>query len=217
MTPPTRHLNFRCANISSILFALQTFDSEEIVPLNADTSDVLRVLSNLCIQAHQQLIRIVEDRLQSIIGGVASRLRSSHFFFFFFNTFSHLLPPLYSLSTRSPGERDHRFFQLVFEAGCVQEASQLGPQSGGRRNGVAPEGAGSSSRSSDAPGAAHHPDGAGFPRAHLPHRRHGSEQPAVEEGHVLLQPGHADTVETLPQLFGLSSFELPFKLFLQVS
>lgn len=45
----------------------QTFDSEEIVPLNADTSDVLRVLSNLCIQAHQQLIRIVEDRLQSII------------------------------------------------------------------------------------------------------------------------------------------------------
>lgn len=77
----------------SILFALQTFDSEEIVPLNADTSDVLRVLSNLCIQAHQQLIRIVEDRLQSIIGGAASHLRSSHFLFLFiflhFLTFSH--------------------------------------------------------------------------------------------------------------------------------
>lgn len=144
------------------------------------------------------------------------RHASDHHTFLFF-TFSHLLPPLHSLSTRSAGERDHRFFQLVFEAGCVQEASQLGPQSGGRRNGVAPEGAGSSSRSSDAPGAAHHPDGAGFPRAHLPHRRHGSEQPAAEEGHVLLQPGHADTVETHPQLFGLSSFELPFKLFMQVS
>lgn len=35
-------------------------------------SDVLRVLSNLCIQAHQQLIRIVEDRLQSVIGITAS-------------------------------------------------------------------------------------------------------------------------------------------------
>lgn len=83
MTPDPADPASELLNISSILFALQNLDSEEIVPLNADTSEVLRVLSNLCIQAHQQLIRIVEDRLQSIIGGAASRLRSSHFFIFY--------------------------------------------------------------------------------------------------------------------------------------
>ncbi|XP_040896238.1 unconventional myosin-Vb [Toxotes jaculatrix] len=45
----------------------QTLDSDELVPLTADLSDLIRALSDLCIQAYQQLLSITETRLQNII------------------------------------------------------------------------------------------------------------------------------------------------------
>ncbi|XP_056270474.1 unconventional myosin-Vb [Pseudoliparis swirei] len=45
----------------------QTLDSDEVVPLTADLSDLIRALSDLCIQAYQQLLSITEQRLQNII------------------------------------------------------------------------------------------------------------------------------------------------------
>lgn len=47
--------------------AKQTFDAEEIVPLGVDLSDQIHTLSDLCIQAYQQLLSITETRLQNII------------------------------------------------------------------------------------------------------------------------------------------------------
>ncbi|XP_067370667.1 unconventional myosin-Va isoform X2 [Channa argus] len=44
-----------------------TSESDELVPLTTDLSDLIRVLSDLCIQAYQQLLSITETRLQSII------------------------------------------------------------------------------------------------------------------------------------------------------
>ncbi|XP_044216602.1 unconventional myosin-Vb isoform X2 [Thunnus albacares] len=45
----------------------QTLDSEDMVPLATDLSDLIRALSDLCIQAYQQLLSITETRLQNII------------------------------------------------------------------------------------------------------------------------------------------------------
>uniref|UniRef100_A0A665WQM8 Methyl-CpG binding domain protein 3b n=1 Tax=Echeneis naucrates TaxID=173247 RepID=A0A665WQM8_ECHNA len=45
----------------------QTLDSDELVPLTSDLSDLIRALSDLCIQAYQQLLSITETHLQNII------------------------------------------------------------------------------------------------------------------------------------------------------
>ncbi|XP_044056593.1 unconventional myosin-Vb [Siniperca chuatsi] len=45
----------------------QTLDSDELVPLTTDLSDLIHALSDLCIQAYQQLLSITETRLQNII------------------------------------------------------------------------------------------------------------------------------------------------------
>ncbi|XP_055019132.1 unconventional myosin-Vb [Boleophthalmus pectinirostris] len=45
----------------------QMWESDEMVPLAVDLSDQIRVLSDLCIQAYQQLLSITEARLQSIV------------------------------------------------------------------------------------------------------------------------------------------------------
>ncbi|XP_039984530.1 unconventional myosin-Vb [Xiphias gladius] len=45
----------------------QTLDSHELVPLTTDLNDLIRALSDLCIQAYQQLLSITETRLQNII------------------------------------------------------------------------------------------------------------------------------------------------------
>ncbi|KAL4000069.1 hemoglobin subunit alpha [Sarotherodon galilaeus] len=45
----------------------QTLDSDTLVPLSADMSDLIRTLSDLSIQAYQQLLSITETRLQNII------------------------------------------------------------------------------------------------------------------------------------------------------
>lgn len=50
------------------IITFQTLDSDELVPLAADLSDLIRTLSDLCIQAYQQLLSITEKRLQNIIG-----------------------------------------------------------------------------------------------------------------------------------------------------
>lgn len=52
------------------LITFQTLDSDELVPLTADLSDLIRTLSDLCIQAYQQLLSITEKRLQNIIGTI---------------------------------------------------------------------------------------------------------------------------------------------------
>lgn len=49
---------------------LQTLDSDDLVPLSMNVSDLIRALSDLCIQAYQQLLSITEKRLQNIIGAV---------------------------------------------------------------------------------------------------------------------------------------------------
>ncbi|XP_038572129.1 unconventional myosin-Vb isoform X2 [Micropterus salmoides] len=45
----------------------QTLDSDDLVPLTTDLSDLIRALSDLCIQAYQQLLSITEAHLQNII------------------------------------------------------------------------------------------------------------------------------------------------------
>uniref|UniRef100_A0AAX7VQ24 Methyl-CpG binding domain protein 3b n=1 Tax=Astatotilapia calliptera TaxID=8154 RepID=A0AAX7VQ24_ASTCA len=45
----------------------QTLDSDTLVPLSADMNDLIRTLSDLSIQAYQQLLSITETRLQNII------------------------------------------------------------------------------------------------------------------------------------------------------
>ncbi|XP_022046954.2 unconventional myosin-Vb [Acanthochromis polyacanthus] len=52
----------------------QAVDSDDLVPLTADLSDLIRSLSDLSIQAYQQLLSITETRLQNII--VAALLES---------------------------------------------------------------------------------------------------------------------------------------------
>ncbi|KAK2835694.1 hypothetical protein Q5P01_016178 [Channa striata] len=44
-----------------------TTESDELVPLTTDLSDLIRAMSDFCIQAYQQLLSITEKRLQSII------------------------------------------------------------------------------------------------------------------------------------------------------
>ncbi|XP_056234565.1 unconventional myosin-Vb [Seriola aureovittata] len=45
----------------------QALDSDELVPLTSDLSDLIRSLSDLCIQAYQQLFSITDTHLQNII------------------------------------------------------------------------------------------------------------------------------------------------------
>lgn len=47
---------------------IETLESEEFVPLSADVTDLNRALSDLSIQAYQQLLSVTETRLQNIIG-----------------------------------------------------------------------------------------------------------------------------------------------------
>ncbi|KAM3619892.1 uncharacterized protein V6R79_015415 [Siganus canaliculatus] len=45
----------------------QSLDSDELPSLTTDVNDLIRALSDLCIQAYQQLVSITEKRLQNII------------------------------------------------------------------------------------------------------------------------------------------------------
>lgn len=54
------------------LIAFQTLDSDTLVPLSADMNDLIHTLSDLSIQAYQQLLSITETRLQNIIGTAKS-------------------------------------------------------------------------------------------------------------------------------------------------
>ncbi|KAG7513176.1 unconventional myosin-Vb-like [Solea senegalensis] len=45
----------------------QTLDSDKVIPLTTDLSDPIHTLSNLRIQAYQQLLSITETRLQNVI------------------------------------------------------------------------------------------------------------------------------------------------------
>uniref|UniRef100_A0A3Q2PF38 Methyl-CpG binding domain protein 3b n=1 Tax=Fundulus heteroclitus TaxID=8078 RepID=A0A3Q2PF38_FUNHE len=45
----------------------QSLDSDELVPMRTDLSDLMRALSDLCIQAYQQLLSITETQLQKLI------------------------------------------------------------------------------------------------------------------------------------------------------
>uniref|UniRef100_A0A8C4EUN0 Methyl-CpG binding domain protein 3b n=1 Tax=Dicentrarchus labrax TaxID=13489 RepID=A0A8C4EUN0_DICLA len=55
------------AAVTAMKAALKTLDSDKLVPLTTDLSVLIRALSNLCIQAYQQLLSITEKRLQNII------------------------------------------------------------------------------------------------------------------------------------------------------
>lgn len=106
------------------LIGFQTLDSDTLVPLSADMSDLIRTLSDLSIQAYQQLLSITETRLQNIIGTAKSdidALPSSAPLIYFLT-----LP---SLSPCPVGERNHpRSIRLSGEAGSEQEAGRLRPQ-----------------------------------------------------------------------------------------
>lgn len=52
----------------------ETLGSDELVPLSTNMSDLIRALSDLCIQAYQQLLSITEKRLHAIIGAAMSVL-----------------------------------------------------------------------------------------------------------------------------------------------
>lgn len=103
--------------------AIQTLDSDDLVPLSMNVSDLIRALSDLCIQAYQQLLSITEKRLQNIIGTVTpggSVLYPLPFV---------LLPV--SRSSCSAGEREHPGSVSIYgQAGDVQEAFWLGPKAG---------------------------------------------------------------------------------------
>lgn len=60
-------------NAESLLL-FQTLGSDELVPLSTNMSDLIRALSDLCIQAYQQLLSITEKRLHAIIGAAMSML-----------------------------------------------------------------------------------------------------------------------------------------------
>uniref|UniRef100_A0A8D3CD60 Methyl-CpG binding domain protein 3b n=1 Tax=Scophthalmus maximus TaxID=52904 RepID=A0A8D3CD60_SCOMX len=55
------------AAVTAVKAALKTHDSSDLVPLTTDLSDLIRALSDLCIQAYQQLLSITETHLQNII------------------------------------------------------------------------------------------------------------------------------------------------------
>uniref|UniRef100_A0A674ELA7 Methyl-CpG binding domain protein 3b n=1 Tax=Salmo trutta TaxID=8032 RepID=A0A674ELA7_SALTR len=65
-------LHIPLAWVPAFLFCL--CDDEDLVPLTSDLSELNRALSDLCIQAYQQLLSISESRLQPII--VAATLES---------------------------------------------------------------------------------------------------------------------------------------------
>lgn len=97
----------------------QTLDSEELVPLSTSMSDLIRALSDLCIQAYQQLLSITEQRLHNIIGAATLAM-----------PVLHPPPPTSSLtssfssrSSCSAGEREHSGSVGIYgEAGDIQEA-----------------------------------------------------------------------------------------------
>lgn len=197
------------------LIAFQTLNSDELVPLTTDVSDLIRTLSDLCIQAYQQLLSITEKRLQNIIGTPTKK------------TMLMLLilspPPLlsshlvlsFSLSPCSVRERDHpRSVCRCGKVGNVQKASRIRPQGLRRRcshHGVGAEGAGSPSHSFVPSGSASSTDGAGLPSAHLPYVCLCFQQPAAEEGHVLLESWHADTVEIYTDTCRINLKEIPLR------
>lgn len=180
-------------------FLFQTLDSDDLAPLTVDLSDLIRALSDLCIQAYQQLLSITEKRLQNIIGTAIIKttlmlwVSTLHFLLS-----SPLLLPL-PFSPCYAGEWDHpRSLCLHGEVGSVQKASRLWPPACGRRcslDGGGAEGAGGAAHRPVPSGSAPLSDGAGLPPAHLLNLHLRSQQPAAEERHVLLEPRHADTVE----------------------
>lgn len=157
----------------------------------------MRALSDLRIQAYQQLLSVAERRLQNIIGTTV--IEQIPMLFMPPPNFSSDAPSL-SLSPCSVGEREHhRSVRLGGKAGTVPKANGFGPPGGGggRRShhvGSA-EGAGSPSRRFVPPGPAPGADGAGLQPAELPHLRLRFQQPPAEERHVLLEPWDANTVE----------------------
>lgn len=148
----------------------QTLDSDKLVPLSADLSDLIRTLSDLSIQAYQQLISITETRLQNIIG--TTKVMTSTHAHPSSALLIYLLIPL-SLSPCPVGERDHpRSIWLSSKAGSNQEASGLGPQDCRGRSshdGVCAEGAWRPSHCPDSASATQGTAGASLSPAHLPH------------------------------------------------
>uniref|UniRef100_A0AAX7VJZ3 Methyl-CpG binding domain protein 3b n=1 Tax=Astatotilapia calliptera TaxID=8154 RepID=A0AAX7VJZ3_ASTCA len=60
-------LEQRYDNLREMSLLTETLDSDTLVPLSADMNDLIRTLSDLSIQAYQQLLSITETRLQNII------------------------------------------------------------------------------------------------------------------------------------------------------
>lgn len=159
-------------------------------------SDLIRALSDLCIQAYQQLLSITEKRLHNIIGavdtGCVCALPSTPLFFSYC-----LFSPL---SCCFAGERDHsRSVGIYGEAGDIQKAFWLRPQASwwwGPNHDNGAEGAGSPPHSFGPSSSAPDADRAGLSPAHPPHLCFCHEQPPAAEGHVLLEPWHPDSVVT---------------------
>lgn len=66
-------LNCTCTLVVVSMITLQcltrqSLDSDELVSMTTDLSDLTRSLSDLCIQAYQQLLSITETQLQKLIG-----------------------------------------------------------------------------------------------------------------------------------------------------
>lgn len=205
------------------LITFQTLESDELVPLTTDLSDLIRALSDLCIQGYQQLLSITETRLQNIIGTTA--LKMTLMILLLLLLLSHMLYYALYLSRCPVGVWDHpRSVWHSSEAGNVQEASGLGPQDCRERwrsyHGIGVEGAGGPSHCPLPSGSALDSDGAGLPPAHLPHLCLRSQQPAAAERHVLLESGHADTVfihtDIQMQHFLIWQFQLCFALYRQI-
>ncbi|TMS20647.1 Unconventional myosin-Vb [Larimichthys crocea] len=85
----------------------QTLNSDELVPLTTDVSDLIRTLSDLCIQAYQQLLSITEKRLQNIIGTPTKKTMLMLLILSTPPLLSSHLVLSFSLSPCSVRERDH--------------------------------------------------------------------------------------------------------------
>lgn len=111
-----------------ISFTFQTLDSGDLVPLTTDVSDLIRALSDLCIQAYQQLLSITEKRLQNLIGAATVKTILMLLMLSPSSILTYLLLPLLR-SPCSAGERDHPgSVWLCGKVGNVEKASRLGPQ-----------------------------------------------------------------------------------------
>lgn len=53
--------------LHEFIIAPQASDPDGVVPLTTDHSNSIRILSDLCIQAYQQLLSIAEKKMQNII------------------------------------------------------------------------------------------------------------------------------------------------------